>query len=250
MYKSTTQTKWVVSVVMIGAFMLSACNIQIGNIGQVDGNGTIESRNYEVGNFSQVSIDGIGQVDIVQGERTNLTVTTDQNLFEYLIVDTQGDSLVLSTTPNTGLDPTDGIRYALTVANLNQLSVDGAASVQAGALSAESLHLDLDGAASLDFAALDVASLDVEIDGAGDVTVGGRADRSSVEVNGAGKVDLGKLESKSADVSVNGLATVTVWAADTLDAEINGAGTINYIGSPTVNQSVEGLGTIKSVGGR
>ncbi len=225
-------------------------NLPFDEFADVHGNGTIVSKSFKVSDFSKLIVDGTGSITILQGATPQLTVTTDENLLEYVSVRNEADKLRLKTRHNVDLNPTDTIHYEVTVVNLNGIQVDGAAEVEADGFNTGDLVLEINGAGSLSIVNIDADSVDVSIDGVGMVTLAGQTDTQTASIDGAGRLDLAELKSESAEISVSGLGSATVWATEQLSAELQGAGNIEYIGSPQLTKSVDGIGMVQAISGR
>jgi hypothetical protein len=214
----------------------------------ITGNGDPGEQTFAVSDFDQVRLEGVGKLVIRVGERESLTVRADSNLLPYLIANVRGNELTIGVKRGYNLIPQDGIEYALTVTDLSALYLDGAGSVEIGALDTDRLNLTVSGAGGITLEDLQAKRFDVEIDGSGWVNAAGQTEKINVEINGAGSLEAGDLLCQQADVNISGLGKVTLWAIESLSAEISGAGSVSYYGSPDVDRRVDGVGNIQSLG--
>lgn len=214
----------------------------------IEGSGTRVTKAIEVTEFSAIAVEGIGEVTVSLGAAPGLTVTTDDNLLEYLEVAQDGGELRLRIKEDVSINPTDGLRFTATTVALSSLRLLGSGSITADALVTDSASLDIGGSGSVSVTGIDAASVTATISGSGSVTLAGRAADVSVTLDGSGEMALDELETASARVRINGSGAVTVAATDTLDAAIAGSGVISYIGAPRLTQSIEGSGQITAAG--
>jgi len=201
-----------------------ACDSQIGSVEIVKGSGNVVTEERDVSGFTAVSLQGIGELFVDQTGTESLAITADDNLLPYIKTRISGDKLIISIEENTTFNNVSELTYHVTVANLDELELDGFGQVTVSNLNGESLS--------------------VQLDGAGSITVSGEVDRQTVEINGAGGYDAAELKSQEATVTHNGAGLAVVQVSDQLDAKINGIGTVEYIGDPQVTKDVSGLGSV------
>ncbi len=255
-------------ILMVLLFVpMMACNtITVGNT--VNGSGNIISKSYEVSNFSHVTLAGIGDVYITQGDTESLSVKTDDNIFAQLDIRVRGAELILATKPNVSLNPSRAITYTLTVKNLNDITLAGSGNIYSEAietddmkvlvagsgdidvkgLSGKDLSINLSGSGDITIAKIAVTALDTSINGSGDINLTGKADAQTINVNGSGKYVAGNLETANANISIAGSGNVTIWVKEKLDVHVNGSGDVSYYGKPTVSESGGGSGNVTSLG--
>jgi hypothetical protein len=135
------------------------------------------------------------------------------------------NTLHLSMRSGVSLGHATRMTFTVTVRELTQLTLSGAATVKASNLSGDTLT--------------------VAHAGAGTVTTAGAVAEQRVTLSGAGSYDGAALVSDRATVDLSGLGSVVVNASERLDATISGAGSIAYIGSPELHQQVSGVGSIQ-----
>lgn len=232
------------------ALVLMSCrvaNIRIDSE-RIHGSGTLKTETREVSNIERISLEDIGDLTIVQGDKEGLTVEADDNLLQYIETNMRGRELELKLKDGYQVSSDSTIRYKLTVKNLNRVSVAGAGNVTAEKLKVGDLALNVAGAGNVDIADLQAGDLRAEMSGSGNFNLKGKVDSQDLTINGAGNYTAGDLESKTAKVTINGAGNVTLWAVDDLNIRISGFGDVKYYGSPDVTQSITGGGGVKSLG--
>lgn len=234
------------SLVVISMFLMG-CSV-LGN--RVVGNGEIVSQDVEISDFSTLVLDGSGEVTLVQGDAPSLTITTDENLFEYLENRNRGETLRLSTRRNVMLSPSYGVHYLLTVPDLDDIQLNGAGDINADSLTVDALSIHTDGSGDIEIENLDAKTLSTTVNGAGSITVAGQVETQEGDIDGAGDLRLHDLQSDRAEISIDGAGSVEVWAVETLKININGAGDVAYVGQPEITQSINGSGDIYALDGQ
>ena len=186
-----------------------------GGKNAINGNGDVISKSFDLKDFDQIVINGHADVDFTQSSTYEVTVRTQENIFEWLDYKVEGTTLVIEAKDHRDVRATtyDIVIQApelkkLTVNgatdfNVKGLRMDGDLDVQvngAGDLDFEgitcnSLSIEVNGAADANLTSIDIArKLKVQVNGAGDVDITGNAVDVSLEVNGAGDIDATGLK--------------------------------------------------------
>jgi hypothetical protein len=233
-------------ILLLGVF--AACELQA-----IEGSGQISRESRAVSNFTAVNFSGFGELTLVQGETEMLTIETDDNLLPYLKTSISQETLTISFNDGGWLpviQPTESIRYTLTVKTLTDLALSGVGTIASAALTADHLTLAESGAGQITIDQLTARDVTVTMSGAGAVELAGQVTKQTVEINGLGNYRAGDLASQTTKVTLSGAGVATVWASERLDTQMTGAGTISYYGSPQTNASSSGIGKLNSLGNK
>lgn len=237
-------------------FPFNRGSLGVGNMigrnfeGFVTGSGQIISEGREVGSFEQIALHGIGEVILTQSDQESVVIETDENLLPYIVTQVRGDRLDIDFRPETVLNPSDSIKFYISVKEIEGITVDGFGTVISDEIRGEDLALTVDGAGSITLKNLSVETVFSEINGLGSIELVGDAGSQAVEISGSGEYDGDRLESRNAEITIDGLAHASVAVADDLAVNIDGAGSVSYTGSPRVIQSIDGIGRVhRAVGG-
>ncbi len=238
-----------ISLLIIGSLFLSACAITGFNVTR--GSGKVITQTREVSGFNHVQIDGAGELIIIQGETESLEIRAEDNIIDDLTSDVEGATLVLGYRDNflrNTIIPTERITYTLSVIDLSEVTINGAADMEIESLETGGLILNINGAGQVSIDQLTAEDLTVQISGTATIDVSGQVAKQSITIDGAGNYKAGDLETTSTTIKINGLGNGTVWATETLDISIDGGGNLRYYGSPNVTQDINGLGDIDNLG--
>lgn len=237
-------------VLPVVALVLMSCSF--GNVSRnwtdVEGSGTLKTEERPVSDVERVSLEGIGDLEIVQGNEEGLTVKADDNLLAYIETEMRGRELVIRVQNGIRLDTRNPIRYTLRVKNLDRVSISGSGNVHAAALDTGDFELAITGSGNFGIDTLQAEDLQVRISGSGNVDLVGEVQTQEISITGSGDVSAGQLASRRTDISVSGSGNMTVWASEELQVRISGMGNIDYYGSPTVDQTITGSGKVNSLG--
>ena len=223
----------VLKLIVSGFFLtavLTACEINCGsgNLGpltRVSGSGNVVTETRTVSGFDGVTVNGAGNVLVDQTGTESLTITTDDNLLQYITTEVRGGKLVIEFKPGLIFDRVKELTFNIGAKNLSSVEADGAANVQGKNIATEKLSVKLNGASA--------------------ITLSGTATEQDVVLDGVGAYNGAELASQRAQVTDDGMGAAVVRVSDKLDANVNGLGGIEYIGNPQVTKSVSGPGTVQ-----
>jgi hypothetical protein len=210
------------------AVLLTACgfnSLNLGGVTHVTGSGKVVNETRNVSGFDGLIIEGAGQINIDRTGTESLSITTDDNLLQYIDTQVRGGKLVITFKPKIWVDSFSDLAFNLTVKDLNSLQVTGAVSINAQNLQGDQLT--------------------VSIDGAGTTNLAGKVDQLTVSLNGAGAFNSENLQAKRATVTNEGASTAIVRVSDSLNATLSGIGVIEYIGNPQVTKNISGPGAVR-----
>jgi len=219
-------------LLLIGAIFLIGCSFAPG----ISGSGTLVTRDVTVGDFTSIDASGALQIDVTQGDKASVTVTADDNLWEYL--DVHSDGGVLHVGLKGGSFHNTHVSANITVPHLKHLGVAGAtnATVHGIRVPDELLKVELSGASKLDGDA-NARDMELEISGASTAKLTGQTNRLDVTVSGASHASLRQLQTQTTHANVSGASSADVHAAGNLEYDVSGASHLAYAGGPSVKQS-------------
>ena len=228
--------------------------------GVVKGSGNLDTQEFNFSDFTHVEVGSAFEVEIVQSDSYSVSVTADDNLFDYILVSKQGTTLKIRLKTAQYIATTT--RAEISMPQLHSLELSGAThSTVSGFSSTESLDVELSGASSLDLAEMSAGDVEFDVSGASKVTgdikasdvkfdlsgastaqLEGSASDLVIKASGASRVELAGFAVNNADINFSGASTGTVNLDGRLDADLSGASKLSYIGEPT-------MGTINTSGG-
>ena len=216
--------------------------------------------------FIRVEVSSAFEVEIAQSDSYSVSITADDNLFDYIQVSKVGETLKIGLRTVIIQWPVT-LQANVTMPQLRGLNLSGATSGTASSFSStENLDIEVSGASSLELAEMlagdamlvisgasdvtgDMAAgdADFEISGASTVQLEGSASDIVVEAGGASRVKLGDFTVNNVDVSLSGASSGTVNLSGRLDTDLSGASNLEYIGEPTLGTvNISGASTLSS----
>jgi hypothetical protein len=210
-----------------GAWILALGTVLFGCFGGewIRGSGNVTTESRTVTGFTDIEISGSGKLIVEQGDSEALSITTDDNLMEYIAADVQGSKLTLGPKGLVSLRPSDSITYKLSVKNLKSVGISGDVTAEMTGIRTESLL--------------------VAVSGSGDIRISGTAEAQKIAVSGSANYEAEGFNTKDAAISISGSGKAVLAVSDNLDVRVSGSADVEYIGSPHVTESISGSGTVR-----
>lgn len=213
---------------------------------KVKGNGNVTTETVSTSDYDKVSAVGSMDVYLVSGNEGSIQVEADSNFHEYIIVETEGNTLVLKIKKNVNLKSKNPIKITVPFRDLEGVKLTGSGDVYTkDAIKADKFEAAVTGSGDVNLE-VNAGSAYFKITGSGDMRLKGGADQAEIRISGSGDFDGRQFRAKSADVAVAGSGDAKVFAEDDLYARVSGSGDITYGGSPRVDKKVSGSGSISS----
>jgi hypothetical protein len=195
---------------------------------RVTGSGDVKSEKRDVEKFDAVTLRNSADVFITIGEKTEVTVTADENILPYITTEVKENTLTISTKPHVSLQHKE-LKVSITTPNLSAVKV-----ASSGDIAVEGLKGD---------------SFKIEVNGSGDVAAKGQVQKLDCLVKGSGDLALGDLEAKTVSIKLAGSGDAKLNATESLQAKISGSGDIAYKDNANLKviKKVAGSGDIHKV---
>lgn len=184
------------------------------------GNRMKEKRN--IGNFTSITSEGAFDIEVVSQAPASLEIEGDDNLLP--LVTTEVSNNVLHIKNSRSYSNRTAIVIKISAPNLEDLSANGAGTIQVLGLKNEKFALNVNGAPK--------------------IIVSGQTRALEIDANGAGNIDTHKLRADSARVGSNGVSKVEVYAVNDLNVTVAGPSRVTYYGNPQVKQDISGPGSV------
>lgn len=213
---------------LLAVALLTACRFNpLDTVGatRVTGSGKVVNETRNVSNFDGLIIEGAGKINIDRTGTESLSITTDDNLLQYIDTQVRGGKLVIEFKPKIMFDRFTDLSFNLTVKDLNSLQVNGAARIDAKNLQGDQIT--------------------VNIDGAGAINLAGKVNQLTTSLKGVGTFNSENLQANRATVTNDGTGGAIVRVSESLNATLSGVGYIEYIGNPQVTKNISGLGAVR-----
>ncbi len=213
----------------------------------VEGNGILETRSFDLEDFSELDLGGSLPVKVLQGEEFKVEVTTDTNIFELLELRVSGDELILRQEDDIVED--DEYLITITMPKITKIHLSGLVSASlANFKERDPLEIDLSGLGSLKADVHDRKLIEIDMSGLGNISLIGSCDKLVCDCSGIGSFKGLDCICKVGEVNCSGLGGVSLNATEELAASVSGLGGVRYKGNPRIKDlSISGMGGIKKL---
>jgi hypothetical protein len=216
----------------------------------VVGSAGATTKKYDLSGYSAVRIDNAFSATVTGGKDFATSVTVNENLVEYLVVEVEGDTLHIGLKPGTDFRLTD-LNAEVTLPSLAGVELSGASNAYVSDFSSgDALALTVSGASRL--SVKDVKAGDVTLDvsgagilegvikagkvggavsGAGQVGLTGSVSAVKLDISGGSTVPLNELSATDADMTLSGGSKASVRVSGVLNAHPSGGSLLQYYGT-------------------
>lgn len=238
-----------IAVLLAVILALGGCAIDTPRT--VRGNGVVVTEERAVSGVTGVELATLGDLTIVLGEAESLQIEAEENLLPYLETVVQGSELVIRSRSDVLLNPTEPVRYRLTVKGLDALTTSSLGNITAPALQGQAAQFSITVSSngSIRLAGLEAERLNIQINSSGNVEIGGgQVNDQDVRLNSSGNYLAGDLRSQTARVSISSSGSATIWVTEGLGATLSSSGNLSYYGSPNVTSDTTSSGRMIALG--
>ena len=240
-----TITKLLLAITL-SVFGISESNAQWGNK-KVTGNGNVTTKTVNTSDYDEIKVVGSMDVHLERGSEGNISVTTDDNLHQYLDIEVKDNALVIKTEKNVSIKTKKGIHVTVPFQDLTEVSLVGSGDVDTkDPIKASNLEVNVTGSGDV-VLTVDTGNLDAKVTGSGDMELSGQTQSLEVKVTGSGDFKGSDLASQNTEAYVSGSGDAEVNAKNSIKARVHGSGDISYSGNPAKSDTkVSGSGSIDS----
>jgi len=152
----------------------------------VKGHGTSIDKSFTVSDFHGIEVSNGFDVTLVQGDAEGLTLTAQENLFEYIIV--KVDQGILKIYSDENMMATQPLKARITFKNIDNLRVSGGGDVFGETtIDVNALGIQISGGGDLS-SNINTGELDCRISGGGNAKINGRIGTYKLDLTGGGDV--------------------------------------------------------------
>ena len=255
----------VMTMAVITVLLLTTGCIQV----VVDGDGIVGSpnlvtREFDFSSFIDVEIGSAFEIDIIQSDTSDVTITLNENLFEYLDISQSGETLrILMETDHNYRQST--LHATISMPRLRTLKLLGAVQAKVTGFSTDqTMDFVIIGASTLELADVEAGDTRFNITGASRAIGSIKMADGNFEVSAASTIELegegthmeltvlaastARMEDflvKTAEVHIIAASNATIEVSERLDIEVNSASRLVYGGDAALGSvQVSGASTL------
>ena len=255
---------YIPTIILLVALLVSGCGFQM-----VTGSGNVTTETRSVSGFTSVTLAGIGNVYLTQGDTEAVRLEAEDNLIPYFETVVEGTTLKIGIKDQymgISLRPTRPVKFYVTLPKIEAVTLAGSGNISAGTLKTEAFAISLLGSGDISAGSLSSTQLDIRVGGSGNVELGTVA-ASTVTASIAGSGDIrmdaltaqkissktagsgtltvaGKVSDQSAEVLGSGDYLAGALKSNTAVVRVTGSGTCRVSVTGTLNASILGSGDV------
>lgn len=234
---------------MPGCVMIdSPSGIDISNDQQtIIGSGRIVQTPLNLSGFTRISLSNTFKARICRSDTYSVTVTTDDNIVQYVRASQSGNEIVISLANNSYRNITAEI--TIQTPDVEQVNIDGAVSVRLeGFVLEHAVGFAANGSSAIS-GTLNASEVTLVLSGSSTVALTGGSGSLWVNGSGAASLNLFGFPVKHCRANLSGASIGNVSVSDTLEVALSGASVFHYRGNPTLRVlSISGQSIIQKVG--
>ena len=265
MYKIRSKVLMATIMAAVGVLLLMTGCIRIVPGGDdILASPDLVTREFDFRDFTSIEVGYAFEVDVTRGDAYSVTITLNENLFEYLDISQSGKTLRIRMKSHYSYQRVTR-QASITLPALRSLELSGASRGEvAGFETTDDMGFDVSGASNLSLVDLKAGNTDLDVSGASRVTgsieimegyfdvsgastidLDGKGTDVRLEVSGASTARLERFPIEIADTEVSGASNATVEVSDRLDIDVSGASRLYYNGGAVLGSvQVSGASTL------
>lgn len=235
---------------IVSALAVAACSAAENAASQAAAaadRGVIETRNFDLADFTGVGVGGLDKVEIRKGAAFSVIAKGYTADLDDLDIRVERDSLSVARKKKNG--GWSAMRKAVTVTvtmpELSSVAVGGSGSINAEAVEGDEASASVGGSGSISIGSLAAKTVNFSIGGSGNIDAGGgKADTASINIGGSGSIKAPNLELKDAAISIAGSGSVTAQATGNATISMMGSGDVTLTGGAKCTTNRMGSGSV------
>jgi hypothetical protein len=217
---------------------------------KIKGNGNVISKNVTTADYDAIGVAGAFHVTLIEGNEGKITLKGEENLLEYVIIETDGSDLKIKTEKGYSLNPSKGkkIEIIVPVKDISAVSLAGSGDIVADfTIKSTNFKVSLAGSGDITLP-LDSDTIEASLSGSGDIKLSGKTANLEASVAGSGDIEAFELTTQNSKVNVSGSGNISTNCSEFIEARVAGSGDIEYKGNPKkIDTKVAGSGKIKMI---
>ena len=218
---------YIPTIILLVALFVSGCGFQM-----VTGSGKVVTEARTVGNFSRITLAGIGDVHVTQGATVSLRIEAEDNLIPYFETSVNGDTLTIGIKDQymgVNLRPTKPVKFYVTSPKVDALTLAGSGNILAGDIQSTDFSASLLGSGNISADTLTATTANLRLAGSGDFDLGSvTANGLTASIAGSGNITLSTLKAATVSTTTAGSGDF-IMSGEVTDQHIEILGSGDYL---------------------
>ena len=227
-------------------FLTGTLSAQRSSKRGIKGNGNVVKENREVGSFHSLDISGAFDVSLRQGDGFEVEIEGDENLLEYIEVETMGNTLEVHVRKGINIREFKELNLYISMKEVKDISLSGMISlIGENRIQGDEISLDHGGMGTTK---LDLFSnkLEASIHGMAKLKLEGQVNQVFLDNSGMGSIEAEDLKATRLKIDNSGMGNADVYATTELDISSSGMGKVTYSGNAEIkSMSSSGMAKVK-----
>jgi len=216
---------------------------------KLKGNGNVVEQATEVEVFNQLSLNGVFNTTLLQGDKPQVVIETDENLLETIQIIEEDGKLTIKGKKGVSIKSATKMHVYVTLQSLNNLEIKGVGNVGSENLLtfSEALNVDVKNVGNTSLQ-LNCTNLKALFASTGNISLDGEAQQATIKNKGVGNVNAFNFIVQDLEINNSGIGNVKIYAANTLSIQSSGVGNLKYKGDAEIKDfNVSGVGKVKKL---
>jgi hypothetical protein len=200
--------------------------------------GEVTSKQYDITGYSELRISDTFKVHVIFSDtEENIRIEANNNLHEKIVVEKDGDQLVIRLKNRTSVKGNATLNAYVTTKNLSSLFVSGASELTLDSpwvIQNGSVHIS---GASHVFGEINANDLRTVVDGASTMDFYGNVSFLEAELYGSSDMRDYNLHIAELNMKLTGASVAFLTVDESIDVSASGASTLNYKGDAVITRS-------------
>ncbi|PZR27219.1 MAG: hypothetical protein DI535_11230 [Citrobacter freundii] len=224
-------------LLMAAAFVLPfAVRAQDDKI-EVTGSGNVVTRDVNVNSFSQLTVGGVFNVVLAQGNKEAVKVEAEDNLQDLITVNQSDNGLTVSMKKNVNIKKSKKMTVYITFKQLKSIDLKTVGNVTTtGTLTFDNLKMQNQSVGNVELK-LAAQKLNLDNHSVGNLELEGKADDAVISNKSVGNLHAANFVVQTIDMNNDGIGNAEVNAEKNLKLRSGGLGKVRNKGNGTVTKT-------------
>lgn len=213
------------------------------------GNGNVVEQVTVVDAFNQLSLNGVFNTTLLQGDKPQVVIETDENLLESIQIIEDEGKLIIKSKKGVKIKKSTKMNVYVTLQNLDKLEIKGVGNVGTENMLtfSKALNVDIKNVGNTNLH-LSCKNLDAHFSSTGNISLEGEIQQAAIKNSGVGNVDAFNLMVQDLEIDNSGIGNVKIYASNKLSIKSSGIGNLEYKGDAEIKDfSVSGIGKVRKL---
>jgi Putative auto-transporter adhesin, head GIN domain len=207
--------------------------------------GPQSTRNFAVGKFDAVALEGSDEVRVVPGAAMSVSATGPAADLDKLDIRVEGNALKIGRKKgnwSVGWRNSRGVVVTVTTPTLLGAAVNGSGDMTVDQVDTETFQAAVKGSGNLDLTSVKAKRVEFAVDGSGNLNASGTTDSAQIAVGGSGDFDANGFTATRAQIAVRGSGNASMSVSGDAAIAVSGSGDVDVQGTDrcTINKSGSG----------